>query len=84
MAHSTVTALLAASNINSNGATARVIPGHQLARQIAETLSRAAGLFTAHQMMESPDPRYHSELAQSLMVECERLLDGSIAGATNG
>ena len=46
-----------------------------MARQIAATLSREAGLFTAHEMMESLDPNYHSELAQSLMVECERLLD---------
>ena len=46
-----------------------------MARQIATTLSREAGLFTAHEMMESLDPNYHSELAQSLMLECERLLD---------
>ena len=52
--------------------------GDQLARQIASALSREAGLFTAHEMMESLDPRYHSELGLSLMVECERLLDGTI------
>lgn len=46
-----------------------------MASQIARTLSREAGLFTAHEMMESLDPNYHSELAQSLMLECERLLD---------
>ena len=45
------------------------------ARQIATTLSREAGLYTAHEMMESLDPNYHSELAETLMVECERLLD---------
>lgn len=45
-----------------------------MASQITRTLSREAGLFTAHEMMESLDPNYHSELAQSLMVECERLL----------
>ncbi len=49
----------------------------QMARQIVATLSREAGLFTAHEMMESLDPRYHSELAQSMMVECERLLDSA-------
>lgn len=49
--------------------------GDQLARQIAATLSREAGLYTAHEMMESLDPRYHSEIALSLMAECERLLD---------
>lgn len=50
----------------------------QLARQIAETLSREAGLYTAHEMMESLDPNYHSEIARSLMEECERLLDASL------
>jgi len=49
--------------------------GDELARQIASTLSREAGLFTAHEMMESLDPRYHSELAESLMQTCEHLLD---------
>lgn len=47
----------------------------QLARQLADTLSREAGLFTAHEMMESLDPNYHSEIGQSLMLECERLLN---------
>jgi hypothetical protein len=51
----------------------------QMARQIAATLSREAGLYTAHEMMESLDPRYHSEIAQSLMAECERLLDDQAA-----
>ncbi|MEI7613744.1 MAG: hypothetical protein WCK63_12605 [Betaproteobacteria bacterium] len=47
----------------------------ELARQIAAPLSREAGLFTAHEMMESLDPNYHSEISQALMEECERLLD---------
>ena len=47
----------------------------QLARQIAATLSREAGLHTTHEMMEALDPNYESELGQSLMLECERLLD---------
>lgn len=51
----------------------------QLARQIAGTLSREAGLYTAHDMMEALDPNHHSELAESMMVECERLLDGEQA-----
>ncbi len=46
-----------------------------MARQMAASLSREAGLFTAHEMMEALDPNYHSELAQTLLVECERLLD---------
>ena len=51
----------------------------QLARQIAATLSREAGLYTAHEMMEALDPNHHSELALSLLQECERLLDDSAA-----
>lgn len=51
----------------------------QLARQIGDTLSREAGLFTAHEMMESLDPNHHSEIAESLMAECERLLDSGLA-----
>ncbi len=50
-----------------------------MARQIAATLSREAGLFTAHEMMEALDPNYQSELAQTMMLECERLLDASEA-----
>lgn len=51
----------------------------QLARQIQGSLSREAGMYTAHEMMESLDPNHHSEIAESLMVECERLLDESLA-----
>ena len=47
----------------------------QLARTIAEPLSREAGLYTAHEMMESLDANYHSEIGQTLMTECERMLD---------
>ncbi|TAH47899.1 MAG: hypothetical protein EYC67_06040 [Betaproteobacteria bacterium] len=46
-----------------------------LARQIAGSLSREAGLYTAHEMMEALDPNYDSELARSMMDECARLLD---------
>ncbi|UCV21150.1 hypothetical protein [Ferribacterium limneticum] len=52
----------------------------QLARQIETSLSREAGMYTAHEMMESLDPNHHSEIAESLMVECERLLDDNLAG----
>ena len=51
----------------------------QLARQIEGTLSREAGMYTAHEMMESLDPNHHSEIAESLMAECERLLDSGLA-----
>ena len=52
----------------------------QFARQIAGQLSREAGLYTAHEMMEALDPNYHSELAQTLLAECDRLLSGATAG----
>ncbi len=51
----------------------------QLARQIAGSLSREAGLYTTHEMMEALDPKHESELTQSLMAECERLLDAEAA-----
>ena len=49
----------------------------QLARQIADSLSREAGLYTAHEMMESLDSDYHSDFGQSIMLECENILDGN-------
>lgn len=50
----------------------------ELARQIADSLSREAGLYTVHEMMESLDPNHQSELSCSLMLECERALDSSV------
>ncbi len=55
-------------------------PRCQPGRQIQGSLSHQAGMYTAHEMMESLDPNHHSEIAESLMVECERLLDESTAG----
>jgi hypothetical protein len=49
----------------------------QLARQIAGTLSREAGLHTAHEIMESLDPNYQSDITPSIMLECERMLDNN-------
>ena len=49
----------------------------QLARQVAAGLSREAGLFTVHEMMEALDPNYESEIGKALMVECERMLDNA-------
>jgi hypothetical protein len=49
----------------------------QFARQIAATVSREAGLYTAHEMMEALDPNYQSELAQTMLAACEGLLDDS-------
>jgi hypothetical protein len=47
----------------------------RLARQIEGSVSREAGLFISHEMNEALDPNHQSELALSLMAECERLLD---------
>ena len=47
----------------------------QLARQIADTTSREAGLYVSHELQEALDPRYQSEFAQSIMAECARMLD---------
>lgn len=48
-----------------------------LARQVQGAVSREAGLYITHEMMEALDPNYQSETAQALMAECERLL-GSV------
>jgi hypothetical protein len=47
----------------------------QFARRIATTLSREAGLYTAHEMMEALDPNYQPELARTMLSACEDLLD---------
>lgn len=51
--------------------------GDCLARQVAASVSREAGLFTAHEMMESLDRNYYSEIGEAIMGECERLLAAS-------
>lgn len=48
----------------------------ELARRIAETSSREAGLYISHEMQESLDPRYRSDIGQAIMAECENMLDG--------
>ena len=45
-----------------------------LARQVAASLSREAGLYTVHEMMEALDPNHQSEIAFDLRDECARLL----------
>jgi hypothetical protein len=52
----------------------------QLARQIADSLSREAGLYATHEMMESLDANYHSDIGQSIMLECEQILDSNPLG----
>jgi hypothetical protein len=44
------------------------------ARELAQTVSREAGLYMAHEMMEALSPHYASEFALDLMDECERRL----------
>lgn len=51
-----------------------------LARQVQGSVSREAGLYIAHEMTEALDPRYESDVAKSLMDECERLLDAAGGG----
>lgn len=46
----------------------------ELARQIAGSVSRQAGLHIAHEMTESLDERYVSEVGGSMRDECARLL----------
>lgn len=46
-----------------------------LARQVQGSVSREAGLYITHEMMEALDPNYESDTARTLMAECERLLD---------
>ncbi|MDP5239898.1 hypothetical protein Q9Q94_10160 [Uliginosibacterium sp. 31-16] len=51
----------------------------QVATQIRNGLSREAGLYTAHELMESLDPRHVSELGASIMEECVRVLKATPA-----
>lgn len=46
-----------------------------IACEMRASLSRETGLYTAHEMMEALDPNYRSELAETIMRECERLLE---------
>jgi ABC-type ATPase with predicted acetyltransferase domain len=46
----------------------------QLARQIAESVSREAGLHISYEMSEALDERYVSEIGESIREECRRLL----------
>ncbi|MBS0354781.1 MAG: hypothetical protein JSR83_12895 [Proteobacteria bacterium] len=47
----------------------------QLARQIAGSVPREVGLHITHEMMEALDPNHQSDVGQTMMVECERMLD---------
>jgi hypothetical protein len=53
----------------------------QMARGIAASLSREAGLYTAHEMMEALDPNYRSEVVCDLLDACAQLLhENDMAG----
>ena len=49
----------------------------QLARQIAASVSREAGLHISYEMTEALDQRYVSETGDSMREECRRLLASS-------
>ena len=49
----------------------------QLARQIADSLSREAGLHISYEMTEALDQRYISEIGDSIREECRQLLASS-------
>jgi hypothetical protein len=63
---------LARSKVSMNrGRLSELISGsNDLARQIAASLSREAGLRTTHEMLESLDSRHHSALGQAMMDQC--------------
>lgn len=46
-----------------------------MARRMAASLTRQAGLYTAHEMMQALDPNHQSDLADELMAACRQLLD---------
>lgn len=50
----------------------------QVAAQIRDSVSREAGLFIAHELMESLDPRYVSETSPAIMDECVRVFRESM------
>jgi len=52
---------------------------HQVGSQIRDSLSREAGLFVTHELMESLDPRYVSETSPAIMDECVRVFKDALA-----
>jgi hypothetical protein len=49
----------------------------QLARQVADSISREAGLHISYEMTEALDQRYVSDTGDSMREECRRLLASS-------
>lgn len=52
-----------------------------LAGQIQASVGREAGLFISHELNEALDPNYRSEVAESIIKECERLIREEIEHA---
>jgi non-ribosomal peptide synthetase component F len=51
-----------------------------LAREVAGSVSRDAGLYLSHELTEALDPNYQSEIALSIVEECERRLSAAELG----
>ncbi len=49
----------------------------QLARNIAESVSREAGLHISYEMTEAIDQRYASDIGESIRDECRQLLENA-------
>ena len=55
----------------------------QMAKQITGSTSREAGLYISHELQEALDPRYYSELGETMMQECEKLFNEYCKQNTN-
>ena len=62
-------------SLPSRGLRALSAESDDLAREIESSLSREAGLYTAHEMNESLDPNFQSEIGLSFMDECRRRIE---------
>ena len=52
-----------------------------LAREVAESVSREAGLFVSHELMQALDPDYQSAIAIDVMNDCAaRLVEANLQG----
>ena len=54
--------------------------GSDIAEGIQQAVSREAGLYTAHELMESLDARYESTIGKAVMAQCAAALASSEAG----
>ncbi|HTJ92170.1 MAG TPA: hypothetical protein VL424_03550 [Pararobbsia sp.] len=52
------------------------------ARELAQSVSREAGLFISHELMQALDPDYQSAIAIDVMNDCDaRVRDAGLLGA---